>query len=183
MKNAIVYQNFILNDLKSNRNEYIKYIVTEKQTNLIELISEIIVDINSDIEDENENFTLISIDEIVKGSFERQNVYKIFEQNGCENPSDFSAFESFEYYYEELKRINSFVVSKYNQLKYLHAVLEYIIVSRNNKYKGTSFEEIIETTHSSSIETAYLSNGAKSVACFNSFWDLTNTLYEIKNAV
>lgn len=181
MKSAIVSQNYILNHLKSNRNEYLKYIVTEKQTNLIESIDDIMVDINGDIEDENENFTLLSIDEIVKGSFEGQDVYKIFKQNGCGNPSDFRAFESFEHYYEELKKLNLFVVSKYDQLEYLHAVLEDIIISRNNKYTGTSFEEIIETANSSSIETAYLSNGAKSVTCFNSFWDLTNTFDEIKN--
>ena len=106
MKTSINSKNYILDHLKINKNKYLKYIVTEKQTSLIEFIEDAMVGINGDIENENENFTLLSIGEIVNGSFEGQDVSEIFEQNGCLNPSDFRAFRTFESYYEELKKIN-----------------------------------------------------------------------------
>ena len=106
MKTSINSKNYILDHLKINKNKYLKYIVTEKQTSLIEFIEDAMVGINGDIENENENFTLLSIGEIVNGSFEGQDVSEIFEQNGCLNPSDFREFRTFESYYEELKKIN-----------------------------------------------------------------------------
>lgn len=174
-------QNYVLNQIKSNNNEYIKYIVTDKQKTLIDSIDDTIVDINGDIEKTNENFTLISLDEIVNGSFEGKDIYQIFKENGCNNPKDFSIFESFEYYYEELKKINNLIVSKYDDLEFFHNVLEESIRSRDYNYIGTDFNEIIETGDSDWIESLYLSNGAKNVAYENSFWDVVNTLDEIKN--
>ena len=82
MKTSINSKNYILDHLKINKNKYLKYIVTEKQTSLIEFIEDAMVGINGDIENENENFTLLSIGEIVNGSFEGQDVYNIFKQNG-----------------------------------------------------------------------------------------------------
>lgn len=167
--------------MNHNKNKYIKYIVTDKQKTLIDSIDDAIVDINGDIEKTNENFTLISLDEIVNGSFEGKDIYQIFEENGCNNPNDFSIFESFEYYYEELKNINNFIVSKYDELEIFHNVLEDSIQIKDYNYTGTCFNEIIETGHSDSIESVYLSNGARNVVYHNSFWDVVNTFDEIKN--
>ena len=123
MKNQVNCPNYILDRIKQNNNEYSKYIVTDKQKTLIEYIDDAMVGINNDIEKVNKNFTLISIDEIVKGSFEGKDVQNIFEENGCNNPYDFKSFESLEYYYEKLKEINSKVSSKYDELEHFHNVL------------------------------------------------------------
>jgi hypothetical protein len=187
------FQNSIFDPINSNKNkylnhtvfdnQYIKYIVTQKQTNLIDLINQIMIDINADIEKINENFTVILIDEIINGSFREKNLNKIFEENGCYTQSDFISFEEFEFYYQELTETNSFVVSKYNELEYLHGVLEDALRNNNHNYTGTTLQEIIETGISYSIESLYLSNGAKSVTIYNTFLEITNTFDEMKNVV
>jgi hypothetical protein len=173
--------NYILDHIKSNNNGYSKYIVTEKQKTLIEYIDDAMVDINDDIEKFNKNSTLISIDEIVNGSFEGKDLNTIFEENGCSNPYNFRSFESFENHYKELKNINHIVVSKYDELEYFHNVLENSIQNKYYNYTGTSFEEIIETGHPDSIESVYLLNGARNVIYNDSFWDVVNKFEEMNN--
>lgn len=148
---------------------------------LIDYIDDAIVDINDDIEKINQNFTLISIDEIVNGSFEGKHLQNIFKENGCNNPYNYRSFETFEHHYEELKKINGFVVSKYDDLEYYHNVLEDSIQNKDYKYNGTSFEEIIGTGHPDSLESVYLLNGARNVVYNDSFWDVVNTFEEINN--
>jgi hypothetical protein len=155
MNNEANSPNCILDRLNKSNNKYRKYIVTDKQKTLIDYIDDAIVDINDDIEKINQNFTLISIDEIVNGSFEGKHLQNIFKENGCSNPCNFRSFESIEHYYEELKKINDIVVSKYNELEHFHNLLDGSIQNKDYKYNGTSFEEIIETGHPDSIESVY----------------------------
>jgi len=111
-------QNYILDHLKSNRNKYVPFIVNRRQIKLIEILDDKRFDANITIEESNQNFYLVSLNELVNGSFKGKSVNGIYKRNGCKNINQFSEFKSLKSSYDKLKRLNYKMYKKSIQNKY-----------------------------------------------------------------
>ncbi len=73
---------------------------------LIEILDDERVDANTTIEESNQNFTLVSLNELVNGSFQGKSLNGIYKRNGCKNINQFIEFKSLKSSYDKLKRLN-----------------------------------------------------------------------------
>jgi len=106
MNNECSIPNYILDHLTRNQNKYVPFIVKRRQMKLIEILDDERVDANTTIEESNQNFTLVSLNELVNGSFQGKSLNGIYKRNGCKNINQFIEFKILKSSYDKLKRLN-----------------------------------------------------------------------------
>ena len=106
MYNTENIPNYILDQLNGNQNKYFHFIVNRRQIKLIEILDNERFDANITIEESNQNFSLVSLNELVNGSFQGKSINGIYKRNGCKNINQFSEFKTLKSSYDKLKRLN-----------------------------------------------------------------------------
>lgn len=106
MYNSEKLPKHILDQLNGNRNKYVPFIVNSMQIKLIEILDDESLDANITIEESNQNFYLVSLNELVNGSFQGKSINGIYKRNGCKNVNQFSEFKKLKSSYDKLKRLN-----------------------------------------------------------------------------
>lgn len=101
-----------LGEINEYCSDYQKYIVTEKQVELINEIYSELEDLNAEIWVKRyyNQIWPIEMETIINGSFDGANISEILYEHGCNYLNELTIFESFKSKYETLTNLNTRIV-------------------------------------------------------------------------